>query len=376
MEADRLEKKQKEAEKRKKMRERVKQQEMEMLKKQQENEERKEKERKERLQQIKDKEEQRKQDQEDKQKMYKENLKTIQKPLYKKIEKEYEKQYVMPELEKRKKDLAEKRNFLKPISREEINEHDKKYMEIQKKQEAKRHQESKDDTNYDPSKYKSKFLENVLDYEEQSKQQEQRKTEEVSDLLSKKKNYAKLVQETHRPIVSKRKKMEMDLIKQNLAKPTAFERMKKRMISSSQSRIGEYKQLSASVDHSIADSSSRRPKYKNFDWREKNRFVDVPKPQKEFRRIDYLQEFKARKSNQDTRSEHKAHNWENELHKFEGDERIYHMTEKARMLEEGAYKKEMLMKANKDDSANDRTQVNDMIIDSIKAKIALLDNID
>jgi hypothetical protein len=42
---------------------------------------------------------------------YKENLKKIEEPLYKKIEKQYEKEFVIPELERRKKELAEKRSF-------------------------------------------------------------------------------------------------------------------------------------------------------------------------------------------------------------------------------------------------------------------------
>jgi hypothetical protein len=377
MEADRFAKKQKVAEKRKKLKERIKLQEQDTLKKQQETDERKEQERQERLHKIKEKEDQRKKGMEDNQKIYKQNLKTIQKPLYKKIEKEYEKQYVMPELEKRKKELADKRNFLKPIKREELDEHDKKYQDILKKREVNRQQESKDDNNYDPSKYKSKFLDEILDHEEKSKLQEKRKAEEAGEMVKRKQNYAKLVQETHKPTVSKRKEMEMDLIKQNLAKPTAFERMKKRMVSSSQSRVGQYKNLNSSMDNSIAaQSTNKRRKAKDFDWREKNRFVDVPKPPKDFVKIDYLNEFKHKKSTKDTRSQHKSLNWDNELSKYDGEDRIYYMKEKARMLEEQAMKKERLMNVNHDDTTYDRAEVNDLIIDSIKAKIALLDNIE
>jgi hypothetical protein len=377
MEADKLAKKQKVSEKRKKLKERIKLQEQDMLKKQKEIDESKEQERQERLQKIKDKDDQRKKGIEDNQKIYKQNLKTIQKPLYKKIEKEYEKQYVMPELEKRKKELADKRNFLKPIKREELDEHDKKYQEILKKREVDRHHELKDDNNYDPSKYKSKFLDEILDNEQKSKLEEKRKAEEVGEMAMRKQNYAKLVQETHKPTVSKRKEMEMDLIKQNLAKPTAFERMKKRMVSSSHGRVGQYKNLNSSMDNSVAAlPSNKRRKAKDFDWREKNRFVDVPKPPKDFVKIDYLHELKSRKSKNDISLQHKSLNWDIEINKYDGEDRIYHMKEKARMLEEQAMKKERLMNANHDDTTYDRAEVNDLIIDSIKAKIALLDNIE
>lgn len=306
----------------------------------------------------------------------------IEKPLYKKIEKQFEKEYVIPELEKRKKELAEKRNFVKPIDKEELLEHEKKYEEIRKQELLKREQKFKSDTDYDPSKYKSKFLDNVLDYEENMKLNQQKKYEEMSELMKKKKNYAKLVLETHKPKVSKRKKMEMDLIKQNLQNPTAFERIKKRMVSSSQTRLNPYTALNNShLDGHESEakySERKKPKYKDFDWREKNRFYEIPKPPKEIKKVDYLAEKRNQRNNDhEVRSEvRKPHRWEDEMNKFEGDAKIYHMKEKARQLEQEALKKEQLMKVTQGDHVSERNQVNDMIIDSIKAKIALLDNIE
>lgn len=378
MEQERLMKRQKEKEKRKQLRERMKQQEQEIAKKQKEMDERKEQERQERLQKIKERDEMRKKEIEEKERIYKENLKKIEKPLYKKIEKQFEKEFVIPELEKRKKELAEKRNFYRPIDKLTLLEHEKKYEEFKKQDMVKRQQKYKTEEEYDPSKYKSKFMENVLDYDEQQKLEQVKKYEEVSELMKKKKNYSKLVIETHKPKVSKRKKMEMELIKQNLQNPTAFERMKKRMVSSSQHKVSPYKDLNMSANNSVAESSGVKKKYKDFDWREKNRFVGVPKPEKEFVKIDYLQEMRQRRgSTDDVKSEvRRAYNWEEEVNKFEGDDRINYMKEKARMIEEEALKKEQLMKVNKTDASENRNEVNDLIIDSIKAKIALLDNIE
>lgn len=381
MEQERLLKKKKEAEKRKKMRQKMKEQEAQLAKEQAEREAEKEKERKAKLEELKRKEEERKKAIKDAENFYKENLKQIEKPLYKKIEKEFEKNYVIPELEKRKKELAEKRNFVKPIDRSELDEHAQKYEEIRKQEMAKRQMKYNDSSDYDPSVYKTKFLDSVLDYDSQNKAQEAKKNEEIAELQKKKKNYAKLVLETHKPRVSKRKKMEMDLIKQNLQNPTAFERIKKRMVSSSQNKITPYKNLkpSSTIDDRDNLSSVRKPKYKDFDWREKNRFMEVPKPPKEFKKIDYLTDMRTKKNNKDeTRSENRGyHNWDEELSKYEGDDKIYHMKEKARMLEQEALKKEQLMKVHQGgDNTADRNQVNDMIIDSIKAKIALLDNIE
>jgi hypothetical protein len=80
-----------------------------------------------------------------------------------------------------------------------------KYEELKKQALAIREAKYKDDNDYDPSKYKSKFLETVLEAEEQNKLEQQKKNEEISELANKKKNYSKLVLETHKPKVSKRK---------------------------------------------------------------------------------------------------------------------------------------------------------------------------
>lgn len=237
--------------------------------------------------------------------------------------------------------------------------------------------------------YKSKFLDSVLEYEEAEKVTQQKKFDELQEMLNKKKNYAKLVMETHKPKVSKRKRMEMELIKQNLQNPTAFERIKKRMVSSSQNRLNSYQALNPGDDknkfgsdnESIGQRGTERKakrKYKDFDWREKNRFASIPKPPKEFKKIDYLAEARSHATaDGESRTEYRRPNWQAEASKFEGDDKIFHMKEKARLLEEEAIKREQLMNLNNGGGGvNDRNEINDMIIDSIKAKIALLDNIE
>ena len=47
--------------------------------------------------------------------------------MYKKIEKNFEEKIQLPTLEDRKKILSEKRNFYKPINKEEIDEFEKEY---------------------------------------------------------------------------------------------------------------------------------------------------------------------------------------------------------------------------------------------------------
>lgn len=253
-----------------------------------------------------------------------------------------------------------------------------KYEELRKQAMAKREVKYKDDNDYDPSKYKSKFLDTVLENEEQNKLEFQKKTEEISELVNKKKNYSKLVLETHKPKVSKRKKMEMELIKQNLQNPTAFEKIKKRIVSSSQNRIGTYKALNNSgIDASeekmkmVSDTETINKKFsarkaKDFNWREKNRLIDIPKPPKDIKTVDYLADQRVKKSNNEEVASAYSHL------RYPQD----NLKERARILEQEAMKKEQLMKVNKGDQVSTRNEINDLIIDSIKAKIALLDNIE
>ena len=175
--------------------------------------------------------------------------------------------------------MASKRNFMKPISGEEIAYHERMYEEKLKKESAKRQNKLKIESEYDPSKYHSKFLENVLDSEAQRKIEEEKKAKEISELLNKKNNYSKLIMETHKPQISKRKQMEMELIKQNLKEPTAFERMKKRMVSSSQNRKNKFQKLNSSIiNQSSSKRSERKQRGKDFDWRSMNRIVGVSFP--------------------------------------------------------------------------------------------------
>ena len=92
-------------------------------------------------------------------------------------------------------------------------------------------------------------------------------------------------------------------------------------------------------------------------------------------KINYLKTHEG-KAEDNPHSEYKRNNWEAEINKFDGEERINYMKEKARVIEEEAMRKEQYLNHGEGSTAEGRNEVNDMIIDSIKAKIALLDNIE
>jgi hypothetical protein len=134
-----------------------------------------------------------------------------QKYMHQKLEEEYKKNVEMPELEKKKNDLKEKREFYKPINRSEIDEFQKKYEQnYKKKLEEKRQVREqwyddmgvgKHDVNALKSKVYDKVVEeerNHVDIVAKDKEDKRKKTEKMN-------NYARIVKEMHVPEVSERK---------------------------------------------------------------------------------------------------------------------------------------------------------------------------
>jgi hypothetical protein len=96
-------------------------------------------------------------------------------PLYKKLEKKYEKSVIMPELERKKERLKSIRELHQPLDFGSIRNQARAYS--QKRSESiKRHLEEKerkimdDLQNYQFSKHRSMFLNNILDYEKEQKE--------------------------------------------------------------------------------------------------------------------------------------------------------------------------------------------------------------
>ncbi|CAI2359035.1 unnamed protein product [Moneuplotes crassus] len=370
MKQERLYKKLKEKEKRALLKEKLQKQEQQFTKRQAEAEEDARKQRHEKLIKIREKEEMRKRRILENQNNYVTNLKKVPIPLYKKIEKQFEEDYTISELEKRKKELAVKRSFMKPIDPLEIANHEKEYEEKLRIEQAKRENKYKLDSDYDHKKYHSVFLDNVLDSDAKAKEAIFKKSRQSNELCTKKKNYSKVIMETYKPQISKRKKIEMELIKQNLIQPRAYDRITKKVSSTRNSdRSGLYKR-----NHSVEARSPRRNRKNDPDWRSMNRIVGPPKPEKSFVKIDYLK--RSYRDKPDEHSEYKQNDWKSEIRKYDGEDRINYMKEKARTIEELALRKEKHLKLLDQDTNEERNEVNDMIIDSIKAKIALLDNID
>jgi hypothetical protein len=190
------------------------------------------------------------------------------KPMYLRIEENYEEQVLMPELEKKKAELARKREFLQPIRRSEILDHMKKYQETAMESQVRREIQAKNkqlEFKYNSSAcaMKSRFTDRVLEEEKKKKEESEKAEHEKVQLVDKRKKYASIVKEMFVPSVDEFKKQEMILIQERLKHPVRIKLNEK----------------------SISDEENK-PKKK---WK-KNSMIPDPPPKREAKVVDYLAE--------------------------------------------------------------------------------------
>ena len=129
---------------------------------------------------------------------------------YKRQEQEYVNE-LESELDRRKKALSDIRDLHKPIDHHEIVTFSKQMADISNEKISKLREERekvyKDRIrSYDYAKYKSKFLEPVIESEKQEVEQAKFKEEEKKRMYEKKVNYGRLVKEMHPPRISEKKR--------------------------------------------------------------------------------------------------------------------------------------------------------------------------
>ena len=163
-------------------------------------------------------------------------------PLFKKIEEDFFYRIEMPELERRKRELQNKRELHKPISHIEIVEH-MKHIESLKSELKERREKEKNNRIFEEKIHnvsfnmKSKFTESILEEERRSKEAELRKEQEKKLRVEKKKKYAEIVNEMFQPSVDKFKQQEMKLIKARLQIPV---KLKSSMYDLKDDRVSDY----------------------------------------------------------------------------------------------------------------------------------------
>lgn len=129
------------------------------------------------------------------------------------------------ELYKRKRALEQIRMFKKPIDKEEIEEHAKKYelileklMEDRQKERDKKKEQDHDEE-YDPGKYKTKTYQEVAMMDLQIKEEKETREEMKKLLIEKKDSYARYVREMHLPQRSQKKIKELAKVIEHIHHP-------------------------------------------------------------------------------------------------------------------------------------------------------------
>ena len=298
--------------------------------------------------------------------------KPSQKPLYKQMEDNYKQQVLLPSLEQQKAELAKKRIQYQPINIEEIKEHSKKHEEIKREQEYKRKKELEQrnleaQVNLVSNSLQSKFTAAVLEEEKLKKEEKIRAEMEKKANLLKKQQYAKLVKEMFPPIVNESKKFEFDdkkKTKKSLRPAKSGQHSREASIAVIKTRPGDYK------------SELGEPKVPKRKWKE-NKMIKKPEAKKEVKIVDYLLDRRNANKERAGSIEPIEIDLEKELVDEEfNEQKVKRIKAKAEKLEKVAQQKERLLGIGKVDSYKNLQagdQVNDMILASIKTKLALLD---
>eukprot|EP00347_Sterkiella_histriomuscorum_P011753 403371232 len=319
-----------------------------------------------------------------------EQKKVNKNPLFKQIEYKFKDQEDS-EIEKRKKHLQSLRELHQPIERSELYEHSRKMEEIVKEKiEWRKHERRNRQQNasYDYSKYQSKFLEKVLEQDAQVLEEKERLEKEKQKMLEQREVYDKYVKEMHWPKISEKKKLELEQLKASLKTPVLMKKSPRSQYghnsykdneveNSTYGMLGHHRAISESHDYSSLARS------RVVKWPE-NSMKSKPKEKKEGKIVDYLREQRI-KNQEDERnglsvSSSKNLDWKKEINRYNDSSKnkdSYDMVlEKAKDYEQKAKRKQqLLINAKGGGTVEDLMQVNDMYVESIKAKIELLHDI-
>jgi hypothetical protein len=281
------------------------------------------------------------------------------KPLYKQMEDAYKQKVLMPQLEQHKAELAKKRMDFQPLNPDELKAHSKHHEELRRQFEYRRKKEIEQkkldaQLNLASNSLQSKFTIAVLEEEKRKKEEQERRLQEKQLNINKRLQYSKLVKE--------------------MFIPTSVDPSKLEDASRSKSKS---KIKSAEIDRNSAKRKIGVTDYKSdIGFRPSLPKKKEPVETKEVKTIDYLAE--KRKVREQNPKQFK--NLHVELQKEIEDEidhsQIEKIKAKAEIIDQRAKLKEMKMgKYGKEEvkgiKAGDK--VNDMIISSIRAKLALLD---
>ena len=238
------------------------------------------------------------------------------------------------------------------------------------------------DANNDNSdKYRSKFWKIVKNREEQEQLEKEAKDKEISDLVKRKLDYGKNAMELYKPKISKKKRLEMTLIKQNMESPNNLTKMR-HQIKSTQHKQNKSMTMDSGVGSDTLTSITK--KYGKPKPPDESRYTyTMFSPDKhKFVKHDYLTKdrIKKQEANRDeegTQGHANVEQWMSEIlkAKMNDGERIDYIKIKSSKLETEMARKEKMMKIKGETSMGEAKELNGYLIDSIKTKLSLINNL-
>jgi len=313
------------------------------------------------------------------------------KPLYEKMQEKFLAEVEMPELEKRKKDIAEKRNIYKPVKKEDLDSHKRMFEEALKKREEEKKKEL-EKLKIDAQEYmekannelKSKFTEEVIKKEQEEKEKFKAAALQPKEAYNKKMTYAKIVKESCAPTVSEQKALELqrniERLKHPVRKPKEIQpgliKTNKTSHNLSSAAIKECEHTdkgnkSDSEEKVKKIAKTKRKSSKNTaPGSPKNENNEQPKK----KAVDYLTEMRKNREVVGASNNSKAYEALLKNDDIKITDKYDLVKAQADILEENARRKEQLLTI-KGEGKNDQAgqEVSDMYINAIKAKLSLLD---
>ncbi|CAG9329897.1 unnamed protein product [Blepharisma stoltei] len=285
-----------------------------------------------------------------------------QKYLHEKLEESYITQIVMPELEKKKAELAQKRLLFQPINRGEIIEHARRHDDIIKDLQARREKEALSqsiDLQYHQiaKSFHSKAQDALKEEEKRLKEEKDKEELEKKQRIEKKNQYAELVKELYRPTVDEFKRQEMKLLVEKLKLP-----VRKKLYGINSANTYEV----STANGSVTEKHRRK-------W-SKNPMVPEPPQKKEIKKIDFLAEMRILRRSQGSVT--RKYDLEKELMSYDlhDEDKTQKLIEKTDLVDKEISRKERILssKLAHPKSIDFADELNDMIISSIKAKLAIV----
>lgn len=309
--------------------------------------------------------------------MLSETRKRVRKsPLHSKIESEFENSYVIPELQKRKQVLSQIRNFHQPIRLDKIMQHSEEKKELlkEKLKEFFKRREYLAECNADNrDKYNSHFWKTVKMREQEEQAKEKEAIEDISNRQQKRIAYAKNVMALYKPKVSKKKKLEMELIRKNMEDPHSLTKLR-RGAKSTKHNLSMMSPTDKGISTDAASQITKRRVLSKAKPIDEKRYSYHPTPSNKhpFTKFDYLTKERIKK--QDNDQLYSIDSWQNGLMKsnMTEAEKIEFVKLKSKQMEENLKWQEALMKANNNSTISDTRRLDGILIDSIKSKLEFI----